>query len=84
MYDKGSEKPIGFMGFKSDKQNQQHIFRMVQFCRWKNIYKYNINIAYPYWGYGTKQTIVIYQIQVHNTMTYYMKYEILWYDNIHQ
>ena len=26
MYDKGSEKPIGFMGSESDKRNQQHIF----------------------------------------------------------
>ena len=41
-------------------------------------------IKYPYWGYETKQTIAFYQIQVHNTMTYYMKYEILWYDNIHK
>ena len=39
MYDKWGEKPIGFMGSKSDKRNQQHIFEngaIVQMN--KNIY----------------------------------------------
>ena len=30
MYDKGSEKPIEFMGSKSDKRNQQHI--LLEWC----------------------------------------------------
>ena len=85
MYDKGSEKPIGCMGSKSDKRNQQPDFQngaIVQVK--KHIYMYKEKNTYTYWGYETKQTIVIYQIQVHNTMTCYMKYEVLWYDNIHK
>ena len=42
----------------------------------KKTYK-NWNIAYPYWGYETNQTVLIYQLQVHSTMTCYIKYKIL-------
>ena len=74
MHGKGSETPIGFMGSKSDKRNHKLIFRMMQLC--KKTYN-NWNIAYPYWGYKTNQIVLIYQLQVHSTMTGYIKYKIL-------
>ena len=67
--DKWSEKTIGFMGSKSDKQNQRLVNQngaIVQVK--KNIYIWKIKNTYLYWVYETKQTFVIYQIQVRKTM----------------
>ena len=46
--------------------------------------KKHIKNAYPYIGYETKHTIIIYQLQVHNIMTCYMKNKIIWYNKTHK
>ena len=63
------------MGAKFDKRTQQIDLKNGAIVQVKKMIHKKKSI-YPYWGYETKQPIISYQLQLHNTMTWDMKYKI--------